>query len=75
MGEKLRTRIELLALLIAVVSGGSGLVGAFIVLPQRMDAMEIRVEKISNQRENDRELLLRIEERLIAVQAELRRGK
>jgi hypothetical protein len=75
MSEKLRTKVELLALLIAVLSGGSGLVGAFIVLPQRMDAMETRVEKISNQRESDRELLLRIEERGIAVQKELSRPR
>jgi hypothetical protein len=40
-----------------------------------MDAMETRVEKISNQRESDRELLLRIEERVIAVQKELSRPR
>lgn len=65
--------MELAALFIAVLSGASGLIGAFIVLPQRMDAMEVRVEKISNQRESDRELLLRIEERVIAVQNDLKR--
>lgn len=75
MGEKLRTKIEVVALIMGVVTGAGGMFGAFYLLPYRMNAVEIRVERMHAQHTTDRELLLRIEERLIAVQAELRRPK
>ncbi len=53
----------------------STLLGSFVVLPQRMAAAEAEIRALKEHRQSDRELLTRIEERLIAVQAELRRGK
>lgn len=65
----------MVAVFIGLMTGVAGMFGAFFMLPYRMDAMEARVEKMGAQRDIDHELLLRIEERLIAVQAELRRTK
>jgi hypothetical protein len=71
MSDKLKSKIELAAVCIGFIGGLGGMFGAFYLLPYRMDAVEARVEKISSQRADDRELLLRIEERLIAVQHQL----
>lgn len=51
----------------------STLLGSFVVLPQRMQAAEEQIRLLQAQQRNDRELLTRIEERLIAVQNELRK--
>lgn len=71
MSEKTKTRIEFAALLVGLLMSAGGMFGAFYLLPYRMDAMENRVGKITEQRQGDRELLLRIEERLIAMQREI----
>lgn len=76
MTQQAKARIEFVGLIIGVLSGlGSiaGMIGAFYLLPYRVEAVEKRIETISLQRADDRELLTRIEERLIAVQQELRK--
>jgi len=73
MSDKSRKWVELVAVMAGLATGVAGMFGAFYLLPYRMDAVEMRVEKISQQRDTDRELLLRIEERLINVQRDLQR--
>lgn len=76
MTQQAKARIEFVGLIIGVLSGLggiAGMIGAFYLLPYRVEAVEKRIETISLQRADDRELLTRIEERLIAVQQELRK--
>lgn len=71
-------KIEFVGLIVGVLGGVGGIVGmigAFYILPYRVAAMEKRVEVIQTQRAGDRELLTRIEERVISVQQDLRRMK
>ena len=76
MTQQAKARIEFVGLIIGVLGGLggiAGMIGAFYLLPYRLEAAEKRIETISLQRAGDRELLTRIEERLIAVQQELRK--
>lgn len=76
MTQQVKQRLELVGLIIGVIGGlggFAGLAGAFWLLPYRVEAVEKRMELIASQRTEDRELLTRIEERLIAVQQEIRR--
>lgn len=76
MTQQAKARIEFVGLIIGILGGLGGIAGmisAFYLLPYRVEAMEKRIETISLQRADDRELLTRIEERLIAVQQELRK--
>ena len=45
----------------------------WLILPQRMEAVEKRQAAMESKSATDRELLVRIEERLMQVQDELRR--
>jgi hypothetical protein len=74
MSDKQRKWIEVVAVCAGLATGLAGMFGAFFLIPYRMSAVETRVEKIAQQRDTDRELLLRIEERLISVQRELMRS-
>ena len=76
MTTQAKARIEFVGLVVGVLGGLggiAGMIGAFWLLPYRVEAVERRIETIAVQRECDRELLTRIEERLIAVQQEIRR--
>ncbi len=76
MTQQAKARIEFVGLIVGVlggIGGIAGMIGAFYLLPYRVEAVEKRIETIAVQRQGDRELLTRIEERLIAVQQELRR--
>lgn len=69
-------RIELAGLVVGVVGGIggiAGMIGAFYLLPYRVEAVERRIDTMAIQRDADRELLTRIEERVIAVQETLRK--
>ena len=76
MTQQTKARIEFVGLIIGMLGGLggiAGMIGALYLLPYRVEAVEKRIETISLQRADDRELLTRIEERLIAVQQELRK--
>lgn len=75
MSDRTRKWMQGVAVAVGCLTGIGGMIGGFVLLPYRMDAVESRVEKLSQQREGDRELLLRIEERVIAVQKELSRPR
>lgn len=71
-----KARVEVLGLVVGVlggIGGIAGMIGALWLLPYRVEAVERRIDTIAIQRNADHELLTRIEERLIAVQNELRR--
>lgn len=76
MTQQGKARIEFLGLIVGVlggIGGLAGMIGAFWLLPYRVEAVEKRIDAIAIQRNADHELLTRIEERLIAVQQEIRR--
>ena len=76
MTDMRKTNLELVGLAVAVIGGIIGIaggVGAFYILPYRVEAMEHKIEAVVNRHDNDHELLMRIEERLLAVQKELAR--
>jgi hypothetical protein len=72
----LRNNLELTGLMISIiggVAGIAGMVGAFYVIPYRMEAAETQIRHLSASHEKDHELLNRIEERLIAIQKSVER--
>jgi hypothetical protein len=76
MTDVKKTNLELVGLAVAIIGGIIGIaggVGAFYILPYRVEAMEHKIETVVVRHDNDHELLMRIEERLIAVQKELNR--
>jgi hypothetical protein len=52
-----------MGLAIGIVSGLSGLFGAFVLLPYRIDAAEQEIRQIKTEARIDHELLVRIDER------------
>lgn len=75
MSDRLRKSIEVTASIIAVLTGLAGMFGAFVLLPSRMDAAERQIARLNERDERHKEMLVRIEERLIQVQAELNKRK
>lgn len=80
MNASTRATIGTIGVIVGILGGAGGMVGAFVLLPHRMQAMERKVESLviqreadRGQRDNDRELLTRIDERLAAVQRDLSR--
>lgn len=69
----MKVRLEVFALILAVGSGLTGLFGAFVILPYKVEAIEKKVEVNAKKSDDDHELLVRIEERLITVQKQLER--
>lgn len=49
--------------------------GTWLIIPQRLDAVEKRQETLEHKATTDRELLVRIEERLKQVQEDLKARK
>ena len=83
MTQKAKLNLELTGIIIGFfggLGGICGLIGAFYTFPLRMEAAEKKIQAVeakvdlSNARnQEDHELLTRIEERLIALQNEVRR--
>jgi len=53
--EKLKVRLELVVLVIAAMAGLAGIFGAFVFLPQRVDALETRVQAVATATSQDHE--------------------
>ncbi len=75
MSERLRKSIEVGAAALGLIAGIVGLFGAFVLLPSRMEAAEKQIHRLNERDEKNREMLVRIEERLIQVQSELNKRK
>ena len=75
MSDPIRKRLEVGCALLALATGLSGLFGAFVLLPSRMDAAESTIAKLAERSDRDRELLVRIEERLVKIQEQLARER
>ena len=75
MSERLSKSIEVGAAALGLIAGIVGLFGAFVLLPSRMEAAEKHIHRLNERDEKNREMLVRIEERLIQVQSELNKRK
>ena len=75
MGDAIKKHLEVSAAVLGLVAGLGGMFGAFVLLPSRMEAAERQIARLSANDERNRELLVRIEERLIQVQVEVRARK
>lgn len=77
MSEKARRRLETGAAIFgAIVSTGlAGVVFTYATMPGRVAAIEQRATAIEAESRTNRELLIRIEERLISVQNSVRHNQ
>ncbi len=75
MGDVLRKRVEIWATVLAMVAGLSGLIGAWFVIPYRVEAIEKRQATLEHVSKSDHDILVRMEERLISVQRTLEKQK
>lgn len=83
MTQKAKLNLELTGIVIGFfggIGGICGLIGAFYTFPLRMEAAEKKIQAVETKMDlihlrsqEDHELLTRIEERLIALQNEVRR--
>lgn len=62
-GKDVSLSFTRLGLVVGVLLSIASLLGAFVVLPYRMDAAERRVQQIEKERATDHDLLMRIDER------------
>jgi hypothetical protein len=60
-----------MGLAIGIVSGLSGLFGAFVLLPYRIDAAEQEIKQLKTEARVDHELLVRIDERSKRIEERL----
>lgn len=75
MSDPIRKRLEVGCTVVALICGLYGMFGAFVLLPSRMDAAESTIAKLAERSDRDRELLIRIEERLVKIQEQLARER
>lgn len=76
MTDVIKKNLEFTLLVVSVLGGLAGvvgLVGAFVILPYRVEAMERKLNVVDAAHTLDHDMLMRIEERLIAVQTTLAR--
>jgi hypothetical protein len=77
-----RNKIELSVTIVSALAGLAGMLGAFWLLPYRMEqveesvaALEQKVETANDDRHDLRILLTRIDERLKSIDESLKRGR
>lgn len=75
MPDRTRKAIEVAAAVVGLVAGLAGLFGAFVLLPSRMEAAEKQIIRLNDRDEKAREVLIRIEERLIRVDGQIQEMK
>ncbi len=63
MSDQTKSALTRLGLAVGIVSGLSGLFGAFVLLPYRIDAAEQEIRQLKTEARIDHELLVRIDER------------
>ena len=60
--------LKRIGLVLGILTGGLGILGAYVTIPRRLDEAEKRIETLQHQRETDHEILVKIEERLKIIQ-------
>ena len=73
MSDKNIKRIEVCTAIGGLCLALVGMAGAFIILPSRVDAIEEKVHKMEAIQNDNRERLIRIVERLISIQENIKR--
>lgn len=63
MSDATKESLSRIGLVVGVVSGLSGLLGAFVLLPYRINAAESEIRQMKTEARADHELLVRIDER------------
>lgn len=63
MSDHTKTLLARVMAVVGILSGIAGLLGAWFVLPYRMDAAEKAIREVQSQSHTDHDLLQRIDER------------
>lgn len=81
MSDQTQKQLNRIGLILAICTGAWGMIGGLVILPNQMQALEQRqgfVEQAQveaeSRRKVDRELLIRIEERLITLQKQVEKN-
>ena len=73
MSDEARRVTQRVVFWAGAIGVAASVASTWLILPQRMEAVEKRQQALEQKASTDRELLVRIEERLKQVQDELRR--
>ncbi len=71
MSDETKDSLSRIGLVVGVVSGLSGLFGAFVLLPYRIEAAEQDIRQVKAEARIDHELLVRIDERAKRIEQRL----
>lgn len=71
MSEQIKVRLSVISLVAGIVASAAAFFQAYAVLPYRVDKLEEIVEKRAVSSGQDREMLIRIEERVMEIQQKL----
>ena len=69
MSDETKESLSRIGLVVGVLSGISGLFGAFVLLPYRISAAEQEIRQLQTEARADHELLVRIDERTARTDA------
>lgn len=73
MSDILKLNLAKTGLLVAILAGLAGLLGAWVVLPYRMSAAEATLSQLSHETRVDHEALTRVDERTARMERVLDR--
>jgi hypothetical protein len=62
MSENIRINLGRVGAAVGIIAGVAGLLGAWVLLPYRMEAAEKRIASLEQEAKTARELLVRIDE-------------
>jgi hypothetical protein len=73
MSEKLKGNLTMISLILGILVGVFGFIGAWTVIPYRLESAEKSIHALQLRTAQDREILIRIEERQIEFNRKLER--
>lgn len=71
MPHQIKERLEAVCAIVGLVTGISGLIGAFVLLPYRLEAVEKQVAHLTSAAEMRKESLIRLEENMKRIEQKL----
>lgn len=71
MPDRIRKSLELVLVILGVGTGLTGMFGAFVLLPSRVEALERVNTRLVEREEKGREALIRLEERAKRIEDKL----